>query len=132
MELLIQAVLIFLIGAVVVESITKIIHEKWDKIDPTLLSIVVGILISFYAKLNILTVVGIEYGWNGNAAMETVGMLIGIILSGLILSRGSNGVHDFFSKIKSAKEVAQAQAIKEETEAEFSLMGTDFDSDLRG
>ena len=131
MDIFLSAIIAFSIGAIVVESLTKIIVERFKKLDPTLISIAIGIIVAFYSKFNILGIVGIEYGWNGNQVMEYVGLFIGIIFSGLVLSRGSNFVHDFFSKVKSAKELTQAQAEVRKLEAEFAQLPVDINEDLR-
>ena len=99
----------FLVGAILVESLVGIIGDRFQKIDKTILSMLIGVLVAFYARFNVLTMAGLEFGWNGNEILETVGLVIGIIASGLVLSRGSNGVHDLISKLKSAKELTQAK-----------------------
>jgi hypothetical protein len=131
MDIFLQAVIAFSIGAIIVESLTKIIVERFKKIDPTILSIIIGVVVAFYSKFNILAIVGIEYGWNGSEVMEYVGLAIGIVFSGFVLSRGSNFVHDLFSQVKSAKELTQAQAEVRKLEAEFAQLPTDIDEDLR-
>lgn len=100
----------FLAGAILVETIGEIIGDWIPKIDPKTLSILIGLIVAFYANFNILQMVGLDYGWAGNNTMDIVGVAIGIVFSGLILSRGSNGVHDFIQKIKAAKERDQAEA----------------------
>lgn len=99
----------FLIGAVLVETLVGIISDRFAKVDKTILSMVIGVLVAFYAKFNVLTMAGLEFGWDGNVALETTGLVLGIVFSGLVLSRGSNGVHDFISKLRSAKELTQAK-----------------------
>lgn len=131
MEVALQAIIAFLAGAVLVETLTNILGESLVKIDKSLLAKIVGIVVSFYAKFNILTIVGLNYGWNGDPVMEYIGLAIGIVFSGLVLSRGSNGVHDFISKLKSAKELTQAKTEVANAEAQFLTIETDIDTDLR-
>lgn len=131
MEVALQAVAAFLAGAVLVETLTNIIGDTIPSMDKSLLAKIVGIVVAFYAKFNILTIVGLNYGWNGDPVMEYIGLGIGIIFSGLVLSRGSNGVHDFISKLQSAKELTQAKTAVAKTEVEIFSADTDIDSDLR-
>lgn len=131
MEVALQAIVAFLAGAVLVETLTNIIGDGVPSMDKSLLAKIVGIVVAFYAKFNILTIVGLNYGWNGDPIMEYIGLGIGIIFSGLVLSRGSNGVHDFISKLKSAKELTQARTEVAKTEVEIFSAGTDINSDLR-
>jgi len=131
MEVALQAIIAFLAGAVLVETLTNILGESLVKIDKSLLAKIVGIVVSFYAKFNILTIVGLNYGWNGDPVMEYIGLAIGIVFSGLVLSRGSNGVHDFISKLQSAKELTQAKTEVANAEAQFLTIETDIDTDLR-
>ena len=107
----------FLIGAVLVETLVGIIGDRFEKIDKTILSMLIGVLVAFYSKLNVLTMAGLEFGWDGNVALETAGLILGIVFSGLVLSRGSNGVHDFISKLRSAKELTQAKTEIAEADA---------------
>ena len=110
----------FLIGAVLVETLVGIIGDRFKKIDKVILSMIIGVLVAFYSKLNVLTMAGLEFGWDGNVALETAGLILGIVFSGLVLSRGSNGVHDFISKLRSAKELTQAKT--EIAEADASVL----------
>lgn len=109
MELIVTIFFGFLAGAILVETLTEIIGDWIPAVDGKTTSIFIGMLVAFYANFNILEMVGLEYGWTGNQIMDIIGIVVGIVFSGLILSRGSNGVHDLFEKLKAAKELEKAE-----------------------
>lgn len=125
MDIFLETLMGFLIGAVLVETLTKIIGEKFLKMDKVALSMIMGILVAFYGRFNILELVGLTYGWSGNITMDYIGLVIGIIFSGLVLSTGSNGVHNLLSKLQSAKELTQAKTEIAKIEAETFTAITD-------
>ena len=89
---------IFIFGAILVEKITEIIGNKFAKFDKTYVSMIVGIIVALYAKMNFIEMIGIPFGWgDSNVVLNYIGLAIGIVASGLVLSTGSNSVHDFFS-----------------------------------
>lgn len=116
----------FMAGAVLVETLTGFLSDKFKKIDTITLSMIVGILLAFYGKFNIMTLAGLEFGWTGNPILETAGIVLGILFSGVILSRGSNAVHDLLSKLKGNKELTWAKrevAELEVAELEAEVVG---------
>ena len=110
----------FMAGAILVEALTGFIRERFQRIDAISLSMILGILLAFYGRFNILTLAGLEFGWAGNPILEGVGVVLGILFSGVVLSRGSNAVHDLLSKLKGNKELAWAK--KEAVETEEAVM----------
>lgn len=86
------------IVAILIEAIWENIKMVWqngkfsiDKIG----SLVISILICILAKIDIFPIVN----------LSIMVPVIGSILTGIIVSRGSNFVHDLFNKISGYKEV---------------------------
>lgn len=86
------------IVAILIEAIWENIKMIWqngkfsiDKIG----SLVISILICILAKIDIFPIVN----------LSIIVPVIGSILTGIIVSRGSNFVHDLFNKISGDKEV---------------------------
>ena len=53
-------------------------------------SLLVGILIAFIADVNIFALLSIELKWP----------IVGIVMTGVLISRGSNYIHDLVGKLK--------------------------------
>ena len=86
------------IVAILIEAIWENIKMIWqngkfsiDKIG----SLVISILICILAKIDIFPIVN----------LSIIVPVIGSILTGIIVSRGANFVHDLFNKISGDKEV---------------------------
>ena len=86
------------IVAILIEAVWENIKMVWqngkysiDKIG----SLVISILICILAKIDIFPIVN----------LSIMVPVIGSILTGIIVSRGSNFVHDLFNKISGDKEV---------------------------
>lgn len=86
------------IVAILIEAVWENIKMVWqngkfsiDKIG----SLVISILICILAKIDIFPIVN----------LSIMVPVIGSILTGIIVSRGSNFVHDLFNKISGNKEV---------------------------
>lgn len=86
------------IVAILIEAIWENIKMVWqngkfsiDKIG----SLVISILICILAKIDIFPIVN----------LSIMVPVIGSILTGIIVSRGANFVHDLFNKISGGKEV---------------------------
>ena len=86
------------IVAILIEAIWENIKMIWqngkfsiDKIG----SLVISILICILAKIDIFPIVN----------LSIMVQVIGSILTGIIVSRGANFVHDLFNKISGDKEV---------------------------
>lgn len=109
-------VMAFMAGAILVEALTGFIRERFQRIDAISLSMILGILLAFYGRFNVLTLAGLEFGWAGNPVLEGTGVVLGILFSGIVLSRGSNAVHDLLSKLRGNKELAWAKKEAVETE----------------
>jgi hypothetical protein len=69
---------------------------SWDKIG----ALVVGLLVSFGAQLDILAMAGVTL----------VIPYLGYVLSGILISRGSNFVHDLWTAISNLKIFSAARA----------------------
>lgn len=81
-----------LILAILVESLVQIIKSLFDsgKLNRTVLvSIVVGLLLAFTIDLDIFSILG----------LETRIAFVGVIATGLLISRGANFVHDLIEKL---------------------------------
>lgn len=87
--------LIFIL-AVVVEKLVDLfksvvyaipfLPEKFKPITLELLSLGVGIILAYETNSNSLTLMGVK----------TIDPLVGIIITGLVIGKGSNFAHDFF------------------------------------
>lgn len=81
-----------LILAILVESLVQIIKSLFDngKLNRTVLvSIVVGLLLAFTIGLDVFSILGLE------ARID----FVGVIATGLLISRGANFVHDLIEKL---------------------------------
>ncbi len=77
-------------AALLAESVWETSKLAWQKgkMNPNVIgALTVGIIIAVGAHLNICTVVGINFSYP----------MIGEILTGILLSRGSNFIHDLFN-----------------------------------
>ncbi len=101
MEAITTNVLALIIASVIVESVAfviadlkaiKTLDEKITQLSfKVWIAISLGIAICITAKIDVLAIfLGTEQGW------------LGVILSGLLVSRGSNFIHDILKKIKGA------------------------------
>lgn len=109
MEQFLMTFMYFLFGAVLVEKLTEVIGSRLKKIQSKDLSIIIGFVVALYANFNLMDLIGIPFGWpTDNMLVISLASIVGIIFSGLILSGGSNGVHDFLSKLEKSKKISQA------------------------
>ena len=79
--------------AILVESLVQIIKSLFDngKLNRTVLvSIAVGLLLAFTINLDIFEILGLE------ARIA----FVGVIATGLLISRGANFVHDLIDKLQ--------------------------------
>jgi hypothetical protein len=85
-------ILIFVVAALLIESVWESGKMLWAdgkfSID-RLGAIIVGVVVSLGAKLDLLDMVGIHIGIP----------YVGMILTGVLLSRGANFLHDIIGKI---------------------------------
>lgn len=110
MEQFLMTFAYFLFAAVVVEKLTEIIGNRLVKVDKKNLSIIIGMVVALYANFNLMELVGIPFGWGtDNMIVLSIAGIVGVIFSGLILSGGANGVHDFLSKLQKTKEIRQVE-----------------------
>ena len=82
---------IFLMSFVVVSiyDIIKVFYKD-NKVDiNSIITAVLGIILAILAKLDIFTLIGVDF----------IVPFVGQILTGLVISKGSNYVYDFVTKI---------------------------------
>lgn len=88
-----KTMLILVLLGIIVESTVEILkslyEEKKLNID-NLMSIVIGLVIAFTTNVNILDIIEV----NNHP-------IIGLILTGILISRGSNYIHDLIDNINS-------------------------------
>lgn len=65
---------------------TPFLPDKFKPITLELLSLGVGIILAYETNSNSLTLMGVK----------TIDPLVGIIITGLVIGKGSNFAHDFF------------------------------------
>lgn len=85
-----------LVLAFLVESIVdtmQLVYVEGKVSTPKILALVTGILIAYSVKLNIFTILKIE-------GIE----LVGILLAGILISRGGNFINDLFQRIGDGRE----------------------------
>jgi len=97
-----EALLVFGLVALLVETIVEIVKPLYVWLEQILdsrevpveidllVALAVAIALSFGAGLNIFEVAEIPFAWPA----------VGCVVTGLLLSKGSNFIHDLFSKIK--------------------------------
>lgn len=78
--------LVFL--SVVVETLTEIIKRIWDKLPTQFVALLWGVILALLCRVDIFTAVGCE---------QTV-PYVGSIISGILMSRGSNWLHELAEK----------------------------------
>ena len=87
-----EKLLMLVVVAIIAESVWETLKMTWQKgklcID-RIGALVVSMLIVFGTRLDILALLGIE----------TVIPFLGIILTGVLISRGSNFIHDLLVKL---------------------------------
>lgn len=90
--------LILFVVALVTEAVWETLKMTWqngkfciDRIG----ALVVGLIVAFATNVDILELVGVP----------VVFPYIGIILTGILISRGSNFVHDLYEKMSNPKEI---------------------------
>lgn len=89
---LIQIIII----ALLVESVVETLQLIWkpEKINREIIfAILVGIILAFVVEADIIQILGFEKSIP----------YVGIILTGILLSRGSNWIHDIIKKIEALK-----------------------------
>ena len=93
MEAFVTLILLALLVEAVVEWIKKvfggwlapILGETWYKVAKQFTALAVGILLAFGAGQNIFVLLGTEFLYP----------VVGYVLAGLFIARGSNYIHDF-------------------------------------
>jgi uncharacterized protein YacL len=91
-----QAIILILVAAFLAEAIwetLKMIWEPGKHLNPDRVgALVIGILIAVVFGLDLFTLLGFTVQWPALA-------LVGVVLTGILLSRGSNFIHDLFKSI---------------------------------
>lgn len=90
-----ENLLLILVVAVLVEAIWENLKMVWQsgKLNVNMIgSLVVSILISILTKIDIFGALGI-----------TINIYVGSALTGIIISRGANFVHDLLTKVNQLK-----------------------------
>lgn len=90
-----ESLLLILVVAVLVEAVWENLKMVWQsgKLNVNMIgSLVVSILIAILTKIDIFGALGI-----------TINIYIGSALTGIIISRGANFVHDLLTKVNQLK-----------------------------
>lgn len=91
-----EKLLVIVMVALIAESVWETLKMTWQEgkvfID-RIGALVVALVLSIGVKLDILSLLGIN----------TTIPLLGVILTGILISRGSNFIHDLLSKISNIK-----------------------------
>lgn len=91
-----ENLLIILVVATLVEAIWENLKMVWQsgKLNVDMIgSLVISILVAIFTKIDIFSALGIS-----------INIYAGSILTGIIISRGANFVHDILSKVEKLKE----------------------------
>lgn len=95
-----EKILIVFVVAIIAESVWETLKMTWQdgklKID-RVGALVVSMLIVFGTRLDILAILGIE----------TVIPFLGTILTGILISRGSNFIHDLLTRLSNKNEISK-------------------------
>lgn len=97
-----QALAQLVIAALLVESVWETLKMIWQNGKfsiNTFGALLVGVLVSVFAGLDLFTLVGID--------MKAA--ILGQILTGIILSRGSNFIHDLISKLNESRAIGKTE-----------------------
>lgn len=94
-----EAVETVVVGAILVEAVVAAIKPIWDdnkrKLSWSMIaSLLVGIMISLAANLDIVKIVGVSIDWP----------MVSQIITGVIISRGANYVHSFVRRLGSVRD----------------------------
>lgn len=95
-EILVNLMLQITIGAAVVKSLIDLYNwieetitiRDWSSFGKRLASIVISVLFCLYAGLNVMPLLGVQ---------SVYGATLGMILTGLLMARGANYLHDLLS-----------------------------------
>lgn len=89
--------------AVVVEKLVELfktlvyalpfLPEKFKPMTLELISLGLGILLAYETNINSLTLMGVE----------TLDPLVGVVITGLVIGKGSNFAHDFYHYVSKTK-----------------------------
>jgi hypothetical protein len=86
-----QAMLLLVLAAFTIEAVWQTLKMTWDRekhlVPDRIGALVVSILVAVAAGLDFYTLVGFTLKWP----------IIGVILTGILLSRGANFMHDILS-----------------------------------
>lgn len=91
-----ESILSILIIAILVEAVWENLKMVWQdgKLNINMIgSLVISILVAILTKINVFSVLKID-----------INVYVGAVLTGIIISRGANVVHDVWTKINQLKE----------------------------
>lgn len=96
-----QGIVLIITMAIIVEALIEyaksigkaIAGVNWKTASAQLAAIVVAICLCFASGADLFAAIGIEFVWSW----------VGVVLTGVIISRGANYVSDFISKLQSNK-----------------------------
>lgn len=91
-----ESILSILIIAILVEAVWENLKMVWQdgKLNINMIgSLVISILVAILTKISVFSVLKID-----------INMYVGAVLTGIIISRGANVVHDIWTKINQLKE----------------------------
>ena len=91
-----ESILSILIIAILVEAVWENLKMVWQdgKLNINMIgSLVISILVAILTKINVFSVLKID-----------INVYVGAVLTGIIISRGANVVHDIWAKINQLKE----------------------------
>lgn len=79
--------------AILVESVWESLKMVWEEgkfsVD-TIGTLVLGVMVSIVVNIDVFSIVGISTSWS----------MFGVVLTGVLISRGGNFIHDLLSKIE--------------------------------
>lgn len=91
-----ESILAILVVAILVEAIWENLKMVWQdgKLNINMIgSLVISILVAVLTKINVFSVLSIN-----------INVYVGAVLTGIIISRGANVVHDIWTKINQLRE----------------------------
>lgn len=96
MEIFLGIVILAFLVEAVVDTIELLYVEGKIQL-PKVLAIVVGVIIAFAVNLDVFTILKV----NNNIP------IVGVILTGILISRGGNFVNDLFDRLKGSGEIGR-------------------------
>lgn len=87
----------------IVEAIVDTLKPFWDpekreNLIDRIVALAVGVLVAVFGGFNIFVILGVPLDQFGD-----IGLWVGVVLTGVLISRGANFLHEFYKRIAGLK-----------------------------